>query len=227
MSKRLGIGLMGLAAAGVAHADTIELKHLANGAGRDVTIGTEQVFAGQLLYSMQNGVGAAAALDGEHWVFATQLLTGAAGSYQTYEILDVPQIPGGSGPLGEARAAAIGQLYQIAGAQAHSGDHDYAAAFQLALWEISFDDPGALDLTEGAFIVTGGITDAMATAISGWFGAIGGSAGASGLTALAPDPGPDVAAPPVVVPVPLPAPVAIGLAGLGVVIIVRQVVRPR
>lgn len=206
---RLVSFVVAAAVAGVASADTVDLKYLGTGAGKSVSISGpgphSSVFAGQLRHEM----------DGQDvttfCVEVAQLVGG--GSAYTYDVVDLSAAPGQPGPMGNDRKEAVRVLYDLAGGAQFGANNTLAAAFQVALWELVFDfevgDSASIDLQDGAFkLNSGGTVESSANA---WLGQIMANYG-SGSTALAGlhhDHKQDQ-----VVVVPLPAPVALGLVGL-------------
>jgi MYXO-CTERM domain-containing protein len=118
------------------------------GAGRNVSVthkgAVRNVFAGQILLNLSNS--ASGTLNGSWRSFCTELdqyiyVNGAAQTYQALPLKDVP-IPGA--PMGIARAEAIGRMYAFANGAQYGTNADYAAAFQIAVWEVANDYTGDL-----------------------------------------------------------------------------------
>lgn len=147
-----------------AHADTIDVRFLGTGAGRNVhvNVGSSSFncFAGQLQHELSNGTGFGEWLNGTRYTFCTDLTQTVTTTRRTYDLVTVADIPDSS-PMGVAKSNAIHDLYVVAGgAQVASGANaDLAAAFQLAIWEIVRDyNPAtglsSLSLTSGNFRAT-------------------------------------------------------------------------
>jgi MYXO-CTERM domain-containing protein len=71
--------------------------------------------------------------------------------YTVSQLKDVP-VPGL--PMGQVRADAIARMYAFASGAQYGSNADYAAAFQIAVWEIANDYDGtavSLDLALGNF----------------------------------------------------------------------------
>ena len=118
------------------------------GAGRNVSVthkgAVRNVFAGQILLNLSNS--ASGTLNGSWRSFCTELdqyiyVNGAAQSYEALPLKDVP-IPGA--PMGVLRAEAIGRMYAFANGAQYGTNADYAAAFQIAVWEVANDYTGDL-----------------------------------------------------------------------------------
>ncbi|MBL9140708.1 MAG: hypothetical protein JNK53_02475, partial [Phycisphaerae bacterium] len=111
-------------------------------------------------------------------------------NYSTYEVLNVSDIPLSS-PMGAVKAAAITDMYAWAAGYQYTADNDFAAAFQLAIWEIVYDYTGGpkvlADIYSGLFQATqtdnSPLNAGMSAALSALFAAIGtnGSANLVGL----------------------------------------------
>jgi len=214
---------LALAAAG-ASADVISVQFTGTQSGQSVKIASPSyngnVFAGQLKHTLSAGP---AWLNGNWITYCVDLAQHVTSSAQTYDIVSVSSLPDSS-PMGLAKAAAIRDLYVYSnGAQLTTGtSNDYAAAFQLALWEIVTDyNPsvtgGNLSLTAGSFTAKKTDGSALATGVtsvaSTLFSKIG-AAPESPITLLGLRSG---TAQDQVIPV--PAPGAATLAGLGLLAI--------
>lgn len=126
------------------------------GAGRSVSVthgGTvRNVFAGQILLNLTNS--SSGALNGSWKSFCTELsqyiyVNGAA---QTYQVLSVSEVPIPGPAMGQARADAIARMFNYAGGTQYGANADLAAAFQIAVWEVSNDYDGtaaSLSLSAG------------------------------------------------------------------------------
>ncbi|MCW5774999.1 MAG: hypothetical protein KIS87_00945 [Phycisphaeraceae bacterium] len=208
--------------AGVAAADVVEMKYTGTGQGRNVkvTIGqtTMGVFAGQLKHTILSGTGEGATLVGDHVTFCTDLYQYVKSSPTTYTLVSVQEMPD-SAPMGSGRAGGIHDLYAWAGAQAIDlgASKDFAAAFQIAVWEIVSDyDPSAgrssLDVVTGNLKVKdsngGSLSSGIMGHLSAMFDAVGTGAARRDLIGLRSGTAQDQ-----LVMVPSPGPFA--LAGLG------------
>lgn len=101
--------------------------------------------AGQIKHEVSGG--------GEIFTFCTELGQTTSSSFHTFTCKDLDLAPDPSGPMGAAKAAAIGRIYEFAAVSlgvdvfsslpsgvGGSGDtDDFAVAFQLAIWEIVED----------------------------------------------------------------------------------------
>ncbi len=147
-----------LALTSLSSADFVDVQYLGTQRGRQVNVVSPgingQLFAGQLLLDLDNGP---PGYDGPLTVFCSDLYQTVSGSWLSYEIVPVEFLPTTS-PMGMAKAEAIRQLYAYAGGSQLLGStsDDFAAAFQLAIWEIVTDFDGisggtSLDFTNGLF----------------------------------------------------------------------------
>ncbi|GIK18560.1 MAG: hypothetical protein DYG93_06165 [Leptolyngbya sp. PLA2] len=181
-----------------ASADVVEMKFTGTGQGRNVkvTIGDKSmsVFAGQLKHSILSGTGLGADLVGDHLTYCTDLYEYVKSSPTTYTVVTIPDMPDSS-PMGFARAGGVYDLFNWAGGQQFDTgvSKDFAAAFQIAVWEVVTDyDPAigraSLDVTAGELKVkdTGG--GPLSSGISGhlvaMFDAVGSDSARRGLVGL-------------------------------------------
>jgi len=161
MKTRFAItAVVALAGSGAALADTVDVRYVGAGQGRTVKFDyngqRQNVFAGQLEHAFSNGTGIGSQLSGNLLTYCTDLVEHTSSSTSTFQVTDPANAPGVA--MGVARADALRDLYTFAGgAQNASGaDRDYAAAFQIAVWEIVYDyDQNAgrssMDIESGAF----------------------------------------------------------------------------
>ena len=161
-----------LALAGAASADSVDLTFAGNGQGRSYSIvanGTSaNVFAGQLNFAVANGSGPiGGTLNGDLLTFCIDVLEQVGAGLNTYETADLSDAPvtaGGIMPaMGPDKADAIGRLYTFASGDQFGSSNDFAAAFQLAIWEVISDFGGTMDITDGDFKVTSNITSGVQT----------------------------------------------------------------
>jgi len=159
-TKTIITAIAAAAACGSVYADTVDVQYLRKGAGRtikfDLNGSRQNVFAGQLEHHFSNGTGVGANLSGDLLTYCTDLMEHVSGSTSTFDIVDPQNAP--STPMGPTRADALRDLYTYAGGSqlARGADRDFAAAFQLAVWEVvyDFDDNSgrsSLDIESGAF----------------------------------------------------------------------------
>lgn len=169
-----------LALAGVATADSVDLTFTGNGQGRSYNIvanGTgAQVFAGQLNFTVANGSGFIGdQLNGDLLTYCIDVLEPVGAGLNTYQIDDLADAPvtaGGVMPaMGQDKADAIGRMYTFAAGQQFGSSNDFAAAFQLAIWEVIADFGDTLDITDGDFKVTSNITPGVQSILNDLFNA--------------------------------------------------------
>lgn len=163
--KKVMFGIVSCAAlAGVAGADVVGVKFTGTGKGGNYGVvfngNAMNVFAGQLKHTLSGGTGAAAGLGGEHITFCSDLHQYVTSTMITYDVVPLEALPS-SGPMGAGRAAGLLDLYTTAGGAqlSPSASNHYAAAFQLAVWEIATDyspdvGPSSLNLSAGSFRAT-------------------------------------------------------------------------
>lgn len=132
--------------AGSASASFVTVACPGVGAGRNVSVthgGTvRNVFAGQILLNLTNS--SDGTLNGSWKSFCTELsqyiyVNGAA---QVYQVLPVSQVPTPGPAMGQARADAIGRMFNVANGAQYGTNADLAAAFQIAVWEVANDYDG-------------------------------------------------------------------------------------
>jgi hypothetical protein len=131
--------------AGAASADVVSMKFLGTGAGQNVKWklngGSEtSTFAGQLRHDITSGTGLGADFVGEHLTYCTDIFQYVSGSYKTFDIVALETAPNAS-PMGFDRAQALYDVFSVYTDSALlSGiDNEFAAAFQVAIWEIVTD----------------------------------------------------------------------------------------
>ncbi|MBO6512459.1 MAG: PEP-CTERM sorting domain-containing protein [Phycisphaerales bacterium] len=207
--KNMTIAISALAIASAASAGVLDLQYLSAGAGLEVNLiegaDSRDIFVGELEHEISNAMGADAALNGIHYTFCvdiTQVVSGAAAvEYYTSPIEDMPDAPGIM-PMGMVKADAIRALYSSASSTLEAGSlsDEYAAAFQLVIYEIVDDFDGtvaSIDLDAGyiqATAVGGGaldagilaelsnITSGLMTALANGEGSFGGVVGLANAT---------------------------------------------
>lgn len=192
MRSLITASLSVLAFSTIAGADFVDVVYTGKGSGKNVKIVSPgingDVFAGQLHFTLSNST-AGAFLNGSWTAFCTDLFQHTSSSSNPYQVVPVASLPF-SGPMGAAKAAAIGDLYaSMAGSQLEASTSDnLACAFQLAIWEIVTDFTGAgpsmgLDITSGGFQATKTTGEALSSGVMGYladlFGAIGTTNGAN------------------------------------------------
>lgn len=164
MSKTLLIAVGAMALATAAQADFVDVAYTGQGVGQNVTVTSPNfnggVFAGQIFLSLTNSTGGPnyPNLDGNWIVFCCELPQYVNSNSNPYEVVPVANVPL-TAPMGAFAAAAIGDIYAAAGGAQYGNDADLAAAFQIAIWELSIDYAGGPagigDASAGNFQVTG------------------------------------------------------------------------
>lgn len=226
--------IAGLVAAASASANTVTLKYTGAGAGRNVrvTLGsnTQDVFAGQLRHTASNGVGSLSWLSGPVTTFCTDLSEYVTSSGATYTQTALANMPVSSGwpAMGSAKASAVYALYDGAAGRQFGSDSDWAAAFQIALWEIVYDfnssNPSAFNLGGGAMRATGtggALSSSITSKISELFGLVNRTVAQDGLIGLSRNGAQDQ----LLQIVPLPPAAWAGLGMMGGMIVVRRMRR--
>jgi hypothetical protein len=164
MRETLLMAAGAIALASAAQADFVDVAYAGQGVGQNVTVTSPMfsgnVFAGQIYLNLTNSTGGPnyPNLDGSWIVFCCELPQYVNSNSNPYEVLPVGNVPLTS-PMGPLAANAIAEIYTaVAGAQ-YGIDADLAAAFQIAIWELSIDyagGPAGLgDASTGNFQVTG------------------------------------------------------------------------
>lgn len=182
------------AAAGAASADTVNVKFVGTGKGSNVKIiapGVNQnVFAGQLKHEMSGGTGLGALFNGTYNTYCTDITQYVTSTTKSYTVVPIEQVPNVS-PMGLSKADALRNLYSYgAGVQlTPAASNDFAAAFQIAVWEVVSDfnsnlGVSSLSVTDGSFkakstngnALSSGITTQLNNLFSGIFNLPEGSA---------------------------------------------------
>ena len=154
-------------------------------------ISLNNVGAGGFNFTRTGGTATDPYLTGSYVTFCidiskTVAVNGNYGWSQT-ALENAPTPPGGPNsnfPMGAAKAALIGKLWG-----AHRGGLSTGVefgAFQLAIWEIIFENSNTLDVLNGNFIVSGGNVDSgnARTLANSWLSTVAAQAAYGGLYAL-------------------------------------------
>lgn len=215
---------------GAASADIVTMKYVGAGSGQNIKFrlngGSEQhVFAGQLRHNISSGTGIAEDWTGEHILYCTDIYEYVATSYKPFTITGLESAPN-SKPMGTQTAQALYDVFNAFSdvALMIGAGNEFAAAFQVAIWEIVTDfnpDVGvsSLNLDSGGFKLTqvngsSSRSTSFTSAISSIFGAIG-TESHSNLLALSASGSQDQ-----LFYVPAPGPLA--LAGAGALMLARR-----
>jgi MYXO-CTERM domain-containing protein len=172
-------------------------------------------YTGQIDLALTNSVGGPA--NGAYKGFCTEITQNIqiGGSAQTYQVVSVASLPMPGGGMGAGKADAIARMWFAAGGQQYVADSDFAAAFQLTIWEIynDFDGTaGSLNLSADTFQVTQPLNAGTSAAVSFLFAAAANLGGpqATNLVGLGSESYQDL-----IIEVPAPGAVAlVGLAGM-------------
>ena len=217
--------LAGIAAG--ASADIVEMKFTGTGQGRNVkvTIGDHSmgVFAGQLKHTILSGTGLGAGLVGDHLTYCVDLYEYVKSAPTTYTIVSLSELPDSS-PMGSARAGGVYDMVAWAAGQQFDPNisKDFAAAFQIALWEIVTDyDPSigtaSLDVTTGLLKVRDSSGGPLSSGISGYltamFDAVGTDSARRGIIGLR-----SFGAQDQIAAIPAPGPIALAVASLALAV---------
>jgi len=222
-----------LAAAGAAAADSVDLTYTGPGNGRSFSVvangTTTDVFAGQLNFSVVNGSGSTGVrLNGSLLTYCIDVLEPIGPGLNTYDLADLEDAPVTAGSIspamGAEKAAAIARLYTAAGGNQFTADNDFAAAFQLAVWEViaDFSTTGTtLDINAGDFEVTSTINLGTQSVLNGLLAAAADDSVAAfaGLGALTNEGFQDQL---YAVAVPLPGAAGLAAVGLAGVVVTRR-----
>jgi hypothetical protein len=159
MQKMLSLAAgLALLPVGLANAGLVTVAGTGTGAGRtvNVTYGTttRDTFAGQIRLTLSGSTGQN--LNGTWNSFCTELnqFIYTNGSQQVYQVLQVSDLPTPGAGMGSVRATAIARMYAAAGGAVFTTNNDLAAAFQIAVWEVSMDfdgTSGSLSVGSGSF----------------------------------------------------------------------------
>ncbi|MBL8763518.1 MAG: hypothetical protein JNM07_04530 [Phycisphaerae bacterium] len=192
---------MAAATCAPARAGFIDAAYTGVAAGRNVslTVGasTFDTFAGQIGFTLSNGSGDAATLNGSRLMFCADPYQRVSSSSQRYERLPIESLPVSSGvpTMGGSKAQALRDIYAGTSAAAFQAgaSADAAAAFQIAIWEIIVDydpvvGPSSIDPASGALRARSSGSNQLASSITAQFdllrALIGRNLAAAGLVGL-------------------------------------------
>lgn len=121
----------------------------AKGANTRILFGSQTInaFTGQLKHTISNATGLYSTLNGERRTFCIDLAQHVSSNTNTYDIVDIAaETAGISATYASVRASAIASIYNTYGNQAigtsNTTTNDFAAAFQIAVWELAYDYTG-------------------------------------------------------------------------------------
>lgn len=155
------VGAASVLATASVQAETVNLQHTANGNGRMIRASinslNKDVFAGRLMHTVQRNGGGTYSMAS----FSTDLLQACSSSSTPYNTSSVALLSGNAGVtnLGMGKMQAVYDIFAAAANRQFTLGHDYATAFQVALWEIVYDyNPNAqnqgLNIASGVFRAT-------------------------------------------------------------------------
>lgn len=157
MQNRFAFAVAGVVAfASLASASpTVNAVFTGTGAGQNVKIEfgttTMNVFAGQLKHTLSNASAGYSWINGNHITYCTDLNQVVANTSRTFTIAQVQDAPGNAA-MGTLKADALRALYAWGGTQAiTTTNNTFAAAFQLAVWEIYMDYSPSMTLNAASF----------------------------------------------------------------------------
>ncbi|MBK7403337.1 MAG: hypothetical protein IPJ41_01565 [Phycisphaerales bacterium] len=197
MVIRTAATVLALAAA-AAEADIVDMYYSGPGRGRNaqITMGnvTEGVFAGQLLHQVSTAQGRGEALLGATPMFCTDVFQDVAWQQTAFTLTRLIEVPD-SQPMSPRTAGAVRDLFAAAnGAQLDlNGSNDFAAAFQLAVWEVVNDydwhaGRASLNLSEGWFRAANldgsALSGTVLSSVESLFDSVGSGSSYAGLVAL-------------------------------------------
>mgnify|MGYP006293167773 CR=1 FL=1 len=210
---------------------------------RGSTISGQATVAGRFQWSVNSGSAGNFGAGDTMYTFCTEITEyvqqGNSYNYDEMSLGNLPTPPDNElEPMGGFRAGLMSELYsnhffEAAGLNGHSFNNQKAAAFQLAVWEVVYQDADSgnetslsslndmtLDVTSadgGGFWATG-IASATQNLANTWLSELVGNTGVGdGMIGLGSDGNQDQ-----VTMVPLPAPAMLAAVGLGGVIIGRK-----
>ncbi|MFN0012044.1 MAG: Cys-Gln thioester bond-forming surface protein [Phycisphaerales bacterium] len=181
-------------------APTAEMAFTGAGKGSNVKIvfngNSFNAFSGQLKHTISGATGLNSVINGDRRTFCIDLSQHVNKNTNTYEIVDiVAEVSGISPAFAGVRGAAISGIYNTFGSAAigstNATSNDFAAAFQLAVWELAYDFTGvasSINLAAGvaSFKKTDGsaLSGGILTQFNNIISAVGNGPVAAGLVAL-------------------------------------------
>lgn len=193
------LATLALASAALA-APTAQMAFTGTAKGSNVKIlfGSQSfnAFSGQLQHTISNATGLYSSINGARRTFCIDLSQHVSSNTNTYDIVDITtETAGLSSTYASVRGSALSSIYNTYGAQAigttSSTTNDFAAAFQLAVWELAYDYTGvgsSINLAAGTarFQTTGGaaLSGGILSAFNTIMGSVGSAQVLPGLVAL-------------------------------------------
>lgn len=226
MSKTLAAAVALASFAAIASADTVNMSFDGTGHGDTARVtspaGTVNVFAGQLKHSITGGTGVGAQFSGQYITYCADLTQHVGSATNTFQVVGVNELRLGA-PMGLAKAEAINRLFTFAAGQevSPSATNSFAAAFQLAIWEIIYDysnqnSLASLSVASGSFSATktngSPLSSSISSNLNAFFAAAANGPAGTQLLGLGSQSRQDQI-------IHLPAPGAAALAGMGMLLV--------
>ena len=186
------IGALALVSSNAA-AQNVDMRFLDTGAGTQIKIWSDgydgRVFAGQLIHEIRDDRDRDS-LSGVYTTFCVDVHQFVTSGFEDYRVSNLTDVPDAH-PMSEGAAQALRDIYAYAADEqlSESASDSFAAAFQIAVWEIVEDfDSGKLDVNRGSFKAkkTNGrrLSGSIADHLDDLFAAVGSGARDPGLIAL-------------------------------------------
>lgn len=151
----IAIGTLALVSSNAA-AQNVDMRFLDTGAGKEIKIWSDgydgRVFAGQLIHEIRDDRDRGG-LSGVYTTFCVDVYEHVTSRFKEYRVSNLTDVPD-SNPMSEGAAQALRDIYAYADGEQLSdrASDTFAAAFQIAVWEIVEDyDSGKLDINKGSF----------------------------------------------------------------------------
>lgn len=229
--KTMLAAVVALCGATAVQAESVNLMLTSTGNGRIVraTIGSTNftVFAGRLNHAVNGN------LANQMVTFRTDILQGCSAASSSFTRTQLAQLSGNGGAtnVGYAKAQAIADIVAAAAGRQLTLGHDYATAFQVAVWEIVYDFNGNvpgrnLNIAGGTFKAASQDGSALSASImekvSFLLGSIGTNASGQYIRSYR-----SVGFADQFSVVPIPTSAYLGLAGLGLAAVIRRHMKRR
>ncbi len=222
-----------------ARADTVNMAFNQTGKGANVQVSffneaPKNTFAGQLLHTITSATGNAQSLVGQHRSFCADYQQGVATSSSLFDVVATQDLDVRGTPMGLSTAAALENVFAAHGAaaSASNANNNFAAAFQMVIWDVLYDYnvslPGngiGLDSGNIRFAATNGnaLSNGILSAYNQIVASIGASASSGFMYAFENSSRQDQL---LYSPSPIPTPGAAALGLLGAAVMTRRRRRP-